>query len=83
VRWLRDFIVSKVGYSLLLYSWSTSPQPQDLTRRCLVRDVLMPNKRYCTVVFWLDNPDSPQPPQETPCTNSDLPSTFTSTTKAN
>jgi len=83
MRWLRAFIRWNLGYNLQLFNWSTSQRPLDSPRKSQVHDVLMPNKRYSTVVFWRDNPGFQPPPRETPCTNLDLPLTSGSTTRHN
>lgn len=83
MKWLQALTRWNLGFSLLLFNWSTSLLPLDCHRRCLVRDVLMPNRRYSTVVIWLDSHDSRLPRQETPCTNSDSPSTSGLTTNPN
>ncbi len=72
MKWLRVLALWSSGYSLRLYNWSILRQRPDCRLLSRVLDVPMHNKRYCTVVFWPDKAASPQPPQETPCTNSVL-----------
>jgi hypothetical protein len=75
VKWLLGSVLYSIGLCLLLHDWLTSQLPPDYSHTFRVLDVHMPNKRFCTVVFWPDNPDSPQRLQVVQPMNSALPLT--------